>query len=412
MGKVRGQVATASALVACKMGTQATLLQHHSGGLRRPLCRGAPRAAVAVAPAPHRPRQRPSGSASAAVPAAEDQQWQDSAVRLGQQGQAAAAESGVLQLASPPLPQPPRPDASPVATPQAAASAAAPPVPGKAVHPDDLTPLQLRDYLALGTNASAVLDLVAGLWPAWAANGCRLLAPAAGATGAAAAATAAATGQAGQPLLPGAAPRPWHAAVALQAVAYRAVMQPTLERLQHFPRHRVVLGLAEALHVTPPRPALALPAAGSGAGKAARRRKDLGGGPGPAGSAAAAPAAVLAAVAAGEAVAAETGAGAGAAPGTVAPGRQRPGGLDEAQLAGAAWAMAVLGGASNFMAETEALCDLLPSCSFQRLHQVSTAVRLCGCGCVLGRGGWGGGGEVGVGIRGTGCVFPPLHFPH
>jgi hypothetical protein len=187
--------------------------------------------------------------------------------------------------------------------------------------------------------AEGVLQQAEAAWPAWSAAGCRLK-PAARSPAAAAphrAKTAAAAAGAAA----AAAPSPEQAAAVLQQVARRALKLPLQQRQQELAKHRVVRGLVEALQLPTqrkPMQATAAPAAAA-TGKAQQ----------PWQPAAAAAAGLTAAC--------------GAASGLESAG----------SVAAALWALAVLGGSIFWVAEAEALCALLPACTFTKLFQVRSA---------------------------------------
>ncbi|GAB4817312.1 hypothetical protein N2152v2_004358 [Parachlorella kessleri] len=122
------------------------------------------------------------------------------------------------------------------------------------------------------------------------------------------------------------------AATALKALAKQAIKLPPAERASQFARHRVVLGLVECLRVTPPRgppsgafqsPGLPPPAAAGSVRQQLQQPRQ-------------------------------------------AEERQR---LTAAELSGALWSLAVLGGDVHYQAEMEALVAQLPGTQFDRLLQ-------------------------------------------
>ena len=166
--------------------------------------------------------------------------------------------------------------------------------------------------------APGLLQQAQQLWPAWSRACCRL--PAGGGGPAAG------------------VPVPEEAAAALQLVARRALRLPPQQRRQELAKHRVVRGLVEAMR---------LPSQQLSAGTAA--------------------ASASASSAASEAAAA-------------AEGRDAPAGrprlASAAGVSAALWALAVLGGSVFWEEEAEALCALLPACSFTKLYHVRRRCRL------------------------------------
>jgi hypothetical protein len=179
------------------------------------------------------------------------------------------------------------------------------------------------------------------LWPAWSRACCRLLPePPLGQANKAPTASAAASAatEAAAPAVAPAAAQPWpeEAAVVLQQVAQLALALPKQKRQRLLARNRVVKGLVQALRLlTPPPPGQHTPA--------------------PVGHAE--PAATGAQPTAGSSSGSSL-AGSGPA------------------VRAALWALAVLGGSAYWQEEAEALCTMLPTCGFARVHHVSAPLLL------------------------------------